>query len=1167
MVRHTERGAAISNNCGGYEVLLDELAVVIRHGNEADVESFLRAHPHQEGELRSMLPTIRAMAVLGDAAATIDSPVDVKCGANRVLGDFRIIREIGRGGMGVVYEAEQISLPRRVALKVLPYAGMLDPRQLERFRNESRAAATLDHPGIVSIYSVGCVRAIHFYALQYVEGQSLAEVISQLRGEREATAEASRMSQLTKDFVSGSTNREAAEKTVDQAASSTMRSATAGSASSTPLGAVGTVESRAFMHSVARLGIQVAEALDHAHTRGIVHRDIKPGNLLLDTQGDVKVADFGLARFEADAGVTMTGDIVGTLRYMSPEQTLGKRVVVDHRTDIYSLGVTLYELLTLEPPFRGNDRRALLRQIAFDEPTAPRKLNRAIPTELETVVLKAIAKEPNDRYDTAEDFAEDLRRYLVGRPILARRVTFSGLTWRLVKRNPLISSLTALLLIVTTFTAVAGWTHAQKLRMALFRTEKLQSATARQRDAMETAKEQSDRLLYLTRMRIASDELGRGRYKLARRLLDAYDSAGARKQRDFAWYYLNSRWASVQGLTLQDSQSPDNTQVYDLQFTADGNNVLGGSADGRLIVWDANTGARLHNSKQHTTCLNSIAISDQGDLIATCSCDGSAKIWSWPQLRVLKSLFEGQVPVHSLVFSPSGTEIVTASADGGVRFWNTQSGKCLGKIANHKTDARAVAFSPDGQFIATGDYDSTVRIVRHSDFEEVMQLRLPSGVNELEYRPDGAQLFVGHGKGFSLLDGEDFSTLAQPSHYPLGVRDGNWTADSDQLVVGSIVGSVSVFDAHTLEIISGPSEEEERLFSVCVSPDGSQVAIASVDGSVKCWKRELLVAAGSNSPAVPFIPESSKFDSVLAEGREGHVVDVARQRALLGVGEYNPQARVPAGATAAFPLSFFVSANAGVLATQRPPSEGYDVWRVDKSSGIVEQLHEPVGTIICMSADGQLLVVRNKVEGSLRYTLVNTQNGQALAPLLTRRNNFFYPNQAAFSNNGQMLAIAKDDGVDVWDVRRRDDIRKVQTLPVSGHFMGVTISSECNLLAATSVAGDVLIWGMSDESPVSSLIGIRETVRNLGNGASAISAMSFSPDGRAIAVASGGHVTMWDVKSGFRYLTLCVGSESDVIHAVGFFNRGRTLTAWHRGSLLPSGHSVAPRVWQWGAAP
>jgi serine/threonine protein kinase len=326
------------------------------------------------------------------------------------LGDFRIIREIGRGGMGVVYEAEQLSLHRRIALKVLPFALTLDPRQLQRFKNEAQAAACLHHNHIVPIYAVGVERGTHFYAMQYIEGQTLAEVVRELRGLGAPMGSA----------LAGSASAETVA--TPAAAVATDRLSWSPAFPSAPRSGRGG-RAPVFFRKIAELGVQAAEALEHAHQMGVVHRDIKPANLLLDVRGHLWVTDFGLARIGDGAAVTLSGDLLGTLRYMSPEQALAKHGLVDHRTDIYSLGLTLYEMLALQPAFDGKDREELLRQIAFEEPRALRSLNSAVPVDLETIVLKAMAKSVEERYATAQELASDLRAFLNGEPIRARRPT------------------------------------------------------------------------------------------------------------------------------------------------------------------------------------------------------------------------------------------------------------------------------------------------------------------------------------------------------------------------------------------------------------------------------------------------------------------------------------------------------------------------------------------------------------------------------------------------------------------------------------------------------------------------------------------------------------------------------------------------------------------------
>jgi serine/threonine protein kinase/Flp pilus assembly protein TadD len=372
------------------------------------------------------------------------------------LGDYRIVREIGRGGMGVVYEAEQVSLGRKVALKVLPFAAMLDQKQLQRFQNEARAAASLRHPNIVQVHFVGCERAVHFYAMDHIEGQTLGEVIRHLRGleglEGDAPDDADQaVANLADSLASGRfappkassaayapTEAYTYEQTPKEVAGAERSEPPAAETKRTPQAAISSersTKSPAYFRSIAEIGVQVAEALDHAHEHGVIHRDVKPSNVILDNSGKPWVTDFGLARIETDATLTVSGDLLGTVRYMSPEQALAKRIVVDHRTDVYSLGVTLYELLTLQPVFSGQDRQELLRQIAFEEPKPPRGLNRAVPEEIETIVLKAMAKNPAERYDTAQELADDLRRFLEDRPIRARRPTLVQLAAKWSRRH------------------------------------------------------------------------------------------------------------------------------------------------------------------------------------------------------------------------------------------------------------------------------------------------------------------------------------------------------------------------------------------------------------------------------------------------------------------------------------------------------------------------------------------------------------------------------------------------------------------------------------------------------------------------------------------------------------------------------------------------------------
>ncbi len=469
--------------------LLDELTGRLQSNGGVDLEAYLERFPQYADELEQLVPAMQTLIGLkneaGDSASGQPGPrTSLPLGsAGGTLGDFRIIREIGRGGMGVVYEAEQLSLRRRMALKVLPFAGILDEQVLKRFKNEALAAATLDHPNIVQVHSVGCDRGVHYYAMQLIEGQSLAETITKLRQLRQrrsvaGAGETVEAGSLSAALAFGSLS----PQENDEQAPTAVSSATAPTASLTAdtrrelqaaVSTIPSLETGGYFRSVANLGLQAAEALNHAHANGILHRDIKPGNLLLDGKGKLWVTDFGLARIEANAPMTMTGDLLGTLRYMCPESAAGgrERFVVDQRADIYSLGITLYELLTLQPAFEGKDRKELIQKIIFTEPRPPHQITTAIPSNLETIVLKAIRKDPTDRYASAGELASDLQRFLNDEPIRARRPTLAERTRMWSRRNRTIVAAAVAMLVMVTAGSVAMsgliWQEQQRTASAL----------------------------------------------------------------------------------------------------------------------------------------------------------------------------------------------------------------------------------------------------------------------------------------------------------------------------------------------------------------------------------------------------------------------------------------------------------------------------------------------------------------------------------------------------------------------------------------------------------------------------------------------------------------------------------------------------------------------------
>jgi serine/threonine protein kinase/Flp pilus assembly protein TadD len=396
--------------------LIDRLCA----GEKIEREAVRSAHPSIADEILAELETLQG---LGDASET--------AGDLETLGRHRILRRVGRGGMGIVYEAIDEAMDRHVALKVLPREFAAEPRAVARFVKEAKVAGRLRHPNIVPVYGMGIDRGLPFYAMEFIEGQTLAEILEEHRppsaptgisGERDSVSSISRLFEAAVvDDADDDENRR--RPRLEEDSESEIPEA-----------------NLSYCIRIARAFAGVADGLAHAHARGVIHRDIKPSNLILDGapgesgRARLRILDFGLARVEGQESLTRSGDLIGTVLYMSPEQAMARRVPVDHRTDLYSLGAALYEALTWTPPFKGRDHRDTLSQIIFREVRAPRRLNPRIPRDLETIVLKCLAKDPRDRYATAEGFAQDLRRFARGDPIEARPLAawerLARLAWR-----------------------------------------------------------------------------------------------------------------------------------------------------------------------------------------------------------------------------------------------------------------------------------------------------------------------------------------------------------------------------------------------------------------------------------------------------------------------------------------------------------------------------------------------------------------------------------------------------------------------------------------------------------------------------------------------------------------------------------------------------------------
>ncbi len=467
------------------DVLAEEFTQRLRNGESPAIEEYINRAPELEDEIRELFPTILALEQMRIAKDQPPEPL----GFPDQLGDFRLIREIGRGGMGIVYEAIQISLDRQVAVKVLPPHRMDDVKSLRRFEREARTAARLHHTNIVSVLGVGHERDQHYFVMQYIEGTSLERIISQLQ-DMKADASPDMGTKILRPQTQESNPTSPGESDSGFSPSSTWELESDADADTAPMPAqeadkerpgfvdsYGALEpSASYFQTVAVLGRQVAQALEYAHSQGVLHRDIKPANLILDQQGQLWVADFGLAKFVEHDTVSRTGDIVGTLRYMAPEQFRGQ---ANAQSDIYSLGITLYELTTLEPGHSRTNAKQRLEFKTNPELVPPRKFNPAIPRDLETILLKATAVDQQDRYQSAGELALDLGRFLEDRPLATRRASWIERTIRWCRRNPALASLSVLAMVLTGLVIVVA-------SLGYFSTKQALAEESRQRERAET---------------------------------------------------------------------------------------------------------------------------------------------------------------------------------------------------------------------------------------------------------------------------------------------------------------------------------------------------------------------------------------------------------------------------------------------------------------------------------------------------------------------------------------------------------------------------------------------------------------------------------------------------------------------------------------------------------
>ncbi len=1050
--------------------VLDDVLEGCQRGVRPNLESLCSEHPELAAELRRLVPSLMLMEGVkpktdGHSASpgTEDAPDQ--------LGDYRILGEIGRGGMGVVYEAEQISLGRRVALKMLPRSISRDATAVRRFEREARAAARLHHTNIVPVFEVGHYEHSIYYTMQLIQGTSLDTVLEQLTlllrdasngaqpGFLEPSASIGRDSTKhhltaritdalmsgrfrTKSFVDSSTSqanvgdREGADATARDTMSGSVRVNSAGRQAPVATARLGDH----YWRSVGRIGLQAAEALAYSHAHGIVHRDMKPANLILDEGGDVWVTDFGLA-LTKDSNMTQTGDVLGTLRYLSPERFAGECTEL---SDVYSLGVTLYELLTLRPVFGSSNRLRLIELIRNAQPVAPRKRDPRIPRDLETIVLKACEKEAASRYTSAHAMAEDLQRFLDDQPIQARQTTPFERLQRWSRRNVgLAGSLAAVLVLLSVLTVgsllAANYYRSQRTILKAVSEQKEQEANR------AIAAEQTTQVsLYQAHMRMAGEIMsGAGGTDRVLELTGRWIPKDSGPDlRGWEWYFLRS-------LCHRERLSIDsnNNWLASVAWSPDAARLVTCGGGRKVKIWDPRNGELSQTLKHPAPDVFAVCWSPDGKRLATTDVHDIV-VWDVGTETIVQRLPEAhEKRIAQMAWSPDGSMLVSASWDGKVRVWELATGKQLCE-SQRPERIFAVAWSPDSKYVAySGPFQFIVVLDVATGQHTMTMSRHTSTVFSLSWSPDGKYLAsCGQDQTIRLWD------VPRRAHYLSFVRPNlvqcvSWDPSSRFLAAGEWEGAIMIIDVDNRRQIHHLFGHEDQVSGIDWSPDGTQLVSVSLAGELKTWDVSL-----------------ANESRILASGK----------RRFGRVAWSDDGARLAAS-----------------------NQEHIFVWDSLESPPRAFDLGGSELTALCWSPSGERLASASGSDSARIWDVATGEMVLELNPGSTS------DSAVAWSPDGRLIASANTQALTLHDADHGEEVHVLAEGPLATTSM--SWSPDSRLLATAGINGTVAIWDVNQGLALTHLSGHTD----------AVTALRWNTAGTRLASASRDRtVRMWDVGSG-----------------------------------------------------